>query len=103
MIDADAGKALENEIGSAVGLLDTRANETETGHARVGGGGQRFIGHSKHARSFQGLVEHGAVTRFKDMEREKVMGKEDSLGKNHHPHLFGQIHESMHTRGWAKW
>ena len=69
-------------------MLNTRANEAEAGHLRRFGDRVEFAGDSKHARSFKGLSQHSLVAGFEDMEGEKVVGKENGLGKYHNADLF---------------
>ena len=91
VIQTDAGEALQNQMGGAVGLGDTGPDEAET--ADAGGGLARLLhGDGKHAGTFQRLGEHVPVAGLEDPQREEMMGKEDRLGQNHHPDLLGKCH-----------
>jgi len=46
----------------------------------VGIGFLGIHGDGKHPRAFEGTLQHGAVAGFKNVKREKVVGKKDGLG-----------------------
>jgi hypothetical protein len=83
--EADAGDALEDEIGSAIIVLNASADEAKSGD--LGGLADGRVGiwdaEGEHAMGFEGFAEHVAVAGFKNSERDEVMGEEDEAIENH--------------------
>ena len=91
----DAGEALEDDVGGAIGMGDGGADEAEAGDVGWGALGIAGLlhGHGEHAISGKGVMEHFAVARLVNEKGEHDLGEKDRVGESHDRDLFGQNHE----------
>ena len=89
--EADALEALEDEVGGAVGLGDAGANDgggAEGTDVVIGFRVVVFSGleaaDAEQAVGVEGMLEHGPVARFEDIERQQAVREDVALGKQHH-------------------
>lgn len=85
LAEADAGDALEDEVGGAVGVLDGGADQSEAGDGQGGFAGivRLLHGDTEHPVGIDGLGEHRAVARFEDEEWQHGLGEQDGASQDH--------------------
>jgi predicted nucleic acid-binding Zn-ribbon protein len=93
----DASQAVEGEVRCAVGTLHGRADEADARHRLGGFVGRRGTpaGDRKHPASFEHIGQHFAVSRLKDVKRERFAGKKDGVGQRHDGYFVGQFHREQ--------
>jgi hypothetical protein len=65
VFEPDARQSLEDEIGSTVGLLDARTDQTQAAHP-AGRPLRVFHGDGKHPRALQSFAEHCPISGLKN-------------------------------------
>ncbi len=90
----DAGKALQDEMRGAVGVGDADADQAQAGdvEGQFAGAAGAAHGDDEEAVAMEDFVEHLAVARLKNMEREQGLGKKSDVGQRHDRRLARNIH-----------
>ena len=102
--DARAAQAFEHDVRGAVLEFDM---SDDAAHAREGAGRFVVVGREavlvqlrdrEHAAAGEGLLEHLAIARFEDAQRQKLLRQEDAVAQGHDGNDDGGNHDSDHGR-----
>ena len=91
----DAGDALQHEVRGAIVVADGDTDEAKSGDGRRGlAGAAGFLhGDGKHTVGVKRIGEHLAITRFKNVKRQKRLREESGVRQGHHWNFTRQLHE----------
>lgn len=106
LAEADPADAMEDEVGTAVGLF--AGGTDQPGGANRGGAVSQVFrlitnepADAEDAVAFEGVVQHPAVTVLEDVEGQGPVGEEGAIGQENRSDPFGKV-ESGHGENVSK-